>query len=207
MRRIRDSRSSATSAAQPWRFTKASLAILVVSAVFAPVTAHADLCWGGHPAPECKTFVVTEAGLGLHLTYGESDNIVPFVDAHLGLMFNRSPNTALGGSLVLRGDWDAARAGVAFRYRRWLTPEVGLDVIPEVLRSDGLNGAIGVGLTYRDIVAATLGTEVVNRRHGGTRLCPYLGVRCGSWASPILVVVQIVGILVYFLSSMSADTW
>ena len=56
----------------------------------------------------------------------------------LGRMFNRGPQHAVGGTVLLAANDNALRLGVMARYRRWLALALPLDVAPGlvVLQTD-----------------------------------------------------------------------
>ncbi len=91
-------------------------------------------CLNAKRYPACCSYWVTDAGIGVFTSsfnYRNSSNVMLFGD--LGYMVNLNEKTSLGGTFFGATDEDRARAGVRFRYRRWLSDKTTLDFSPGLL--------------------------------------------------------------------------
>ena len=135
-----------------------------------PHSAHRHaLCWRGHPAPECRSFLITEFGI-----LGRIDNY-PFQSGEsrvaftfdLGWMKNVSDRDAVGFSGYAFASDPSARLGIRGRYRRWLSRNTSVDLSPGVLLSgedniidyDPPGLILGATLNGSDLVSLTVETE------------------------------------------------
>lgn len=93
-----------------------------------------DLCFHARPAPTCRLFGVTDAGVSV----GRTRVVVPGIPERTkhttryimdwGVMRNLDPRNAIGGSLFLAIDDDGTLSiGPMLRYRRWLNDRQSLD--------------------------------------------------------------------------------
>ena len=111
-------------------------------------------------------------------------------------MFNRGERSALGASVLLATNDDAFRFGLKGRYRRWLTPDVPLDIAPgvliyqadqdlEIVPRTGFTGH--VGLSWRDWIGGFVQGELLR---AGSDI--QLGIRLGSWPGAIGFVLPVI---------------
>jgi hypothetical protein len=135
------------------------------------------LCWRGHPAPECRSFLITEFGLLARLDdypyqSGASRLAITF-DA--GWMKNISERDAVGLSgQVLTSD-PTQRIGVRGRYRRWLSRSTSVDLTPGVFVSgednlidyDPPGFVMGASFNAGDLVSVTVETEYARYKDYG----------------------------------------
>jgi hypothetical protein len=128
----------------------------------------------GGPKSRCARFAVTEFSYLKRLDKGP--DVAPdehtYVSFDVGLMGNVDSVTSVGGSLFVGGDGARSHFGVRVRVRRWITPELGLDLAPglilgadeertSVFRTPGFIGR--AGLTYSDRMGAVLQVFTVRR--------------------------------------------
>lgn len=185
----------------------------VAGAQATPVTAAA--CLAGKPLPQCKTFWITEVGYYHRVFGGGSIQDVPpgayrrpGLDDHfsweLGRMSNRSPRTAVGGTLLAGGGGSNWRFGLNGRYRRWVSARGTLDVSAGPLgvvtrspypqqRTSGYGIAGAVALGWNDWAAVTVNADAVRGR-GRSASALYGGVRLGSYPA----IIATTGIAAFF---------
>lgn len=190
-----------------------------------PGTASAgSLCWRGKPLPDCRTFLVTELGVYARLDEDPTqaaDNPVYFT-LDLGLVKNVSPTTGLGLTAYGATGDSHARVGARFRYRRWLSRDISVDVAPGVIVYGSEDGGythqapgfvLGATCNWRDWVA--LGLEVEHSRYEIEGYTPgeftapekisdttwRLGGKLGS-APGVLGTAVLVGFFAYIVSTL-----
>ena len=114
---------------------RAPIVLAVALVVLTPVAGAQDstlatpapICLRARPKPACSGFVLTNAGA--YVVFGSgSGGAAPRAVLDYGLMVNRSPRTAIGGSVFASVDRDGFAIGPAVRYRRWLTPRTSIEV-------------------------------------------------------------------------------
>ena len=158
-----------------------------------PAPAEAQTCMRGRPAPLCRSFAVTELGYSYRLGLGASPDAGEQQDHYLngdfGWMWNRSPRTAIGGTLFAGALVDFAfsmRVGAKARVRRWLGEGVGLDLSagPVVGSASPSSGTVlgltsHVGLTLEDRLVLLAGLDVLPDPTGPDAVWS-VGARLGS---------------------------
>lgn len=134
------------------------------------------------PKSECDLFWITETSAMYRLVGASRLREEPgfFFSGELGLMKNRTENTAMGGTLYFGITSDIYRFGIKGRYRHWLGQRAFLDFAPGLilgggdskseLNLPGLAGHLGIG--FSDWVH--LASQVEIMRHTFTDL--YNGV-------------------------------
>lgn len=163
-----------------------------------PPAEPCSLCWRGRPAEYCKSFLITELGIGTRLkSYaGRSpyDDHDIYLVASLGLLRNLGSRNALGGTLNL--DSELRLLSVTPRYRRWLSDLFAADA------SAGINlGSVGTsfdtenigGIGFRADLSATLadvvslggGMELTPGRGADNDVAWHLESRLGSYPAAI----------------------
>ncbi len=166
-----------------------------------PPPGAGGLCFRGRRT--CRSFLITEAGLGLRLNpeSGLNPSDGRMLTGELGVLWNRNTRLAWGAGVFANYGDRADGWGIRPRVRRWLSETTTLDVSAGVVRHVHIGGdwgfagqaALGVG----DWVALSLQTttlRLVNAQrtgvawYGGVRLGSYPGVAAG-------VVAGVVGIL------------
>lgn len=134
-----------------------------------PSSKPCAFCFRGQPSPECCWFGILEGGIHYRVAdrhvLDRKDEIM--FAYNLGLMRNISPKDAFGGSLYLSVDDDGTDFGIAPRYRRWLEPNLALDLLAGVLiagdddRGFDAPGFIGgASLSFHDLVSLDLLLEI-----------------------------------------------
>ena len=99
-------------------------------------------CFNAKRFPACCSYWVIDAGVGIFTSsfgYSHSSIVMGFTD--LGFMINLNEKTSMGGTLFGAFDEDRHRAGVRFRYRRWLGDKTTLDFSPGILVLGGHSSA------------------------------------------------------------------
>jgi len=149
----------------------ATAGLLAASGAEAKDDSHKShaLCWRGHPAPECRSFLITETALVARLDdypfqRGTSWAGVTF---DLGWMKNVSTTSAVGFSGYALSSDPSQRFGIRARYRRWLSRNTSIDLSPGILLSGEDNlidydppGVVaGATLNAGDLVALTVEGE------------------------------------------------
>lgn len=177
--------------------------VIVPTAAAAQATPDtAAVCFAGRPLPYCRTFWLTEVGyyrsaFGPQAAQPNSPpgDRQPDLNSHgsleLGLMSNRDPRTAVGGTAFIGIGGSTLRYGLKGRYRRWISERRFAEVSGGPVRisshwPDSPLWSSGVGITgdvslgWRDWVAVTARAEAV-RGGGHTRGALYGGLRLGSY--------------------------
>jgi hypothetical protein len=200
------------------RICRAVLAVplaVVVSSVAHLHPLAAQSCLTPHPLPRCRSYWITEAGLSVRLDpHPETESGSATLE--LGYMVNRSPRSALGAAVFLRGGEPVGGIGFRPRYRRWLNSHVSLDVAPGVvlktlgggqftLRAPTFSGQVGLNLGSG--LALTGQVDVARNAAGtfangsSTDVAWYAGGRLGGG-------LGVAGILGFFaLGALVAATW
>jgi hypothetical protein len=169
-------------------------------------------CVGGRPLPHCANYLVIDFAVLGALTaneYGSRDNRV---SADFGLMQNRGLGSAVGGSLGIHAG-SLVGLSLKARFRRWLTPQVGLDFAAGVLlgeweyegdRQTDPGFTSQMDLSYRDWIGLTTRFEYASRAPD-TPPDPnkqlHVGVRVGGKPAMITIVaVPLIGWLLWSIS-------
>lgn len=183
-------------------------AVSILQLVTTPPVAKAQAsskgaeCFVGRPMPMCKTFWLTEFGYyrramgtgfiqDFQTASFERSNLDHHYSWEIGVMSNRSPRTAIGGTLHLGADGSGVRVGLKGRHRRWIAGKGVMDASAGVLRAAvraphptltapgyGVTGDVAIG--WRDWAAITVRGDVL-RGDGRTVSALYGGVRVGSY--------------------------
>lgn len=173
------------------------LAGAVVLATPGPLTAQGNPCFAPKPAPACRSWLITEAGVRLRLTDRFDDEQDLFFHYALGWMRNVGPRTALG--LEAFGGSDGhARGGAAVRARQWLSDRVAADLVvgmhlmgnasSQEVKAGSPSFQVRVG--YADRLAVIGSVDILSlrcpefcefiREPNTTRTRAYLGAELGS---------------------------
>ena len=159
-----------------------------------PHPAHAGLCWGGHPSPRCHHFLLTEFTVGRGEGEGEYEGEDPlFTECGVAWMVNTTPDRALGGGILSRGSVGPIRCGPSFRYRKWLTPSLSVDLAPSIMCGGSKelvfpSPAADLSVSYKDLIGLTLGSELL-RHNDDAHVATYVKVRFGRWLAPATFVL------------------
>ena len=147
--------------------------------------------WKAEPLPKCKSFLITEFGLGYTAGYNF------YLSGDLGLMVNKNEHSARGLILSYRASSVAhygivSRIGLKPRFRRWLGQKSSLDLSPGlVYKMDerGNNRSLGVlgevGLNLLPWLALTSQLEIIPKgrlfplQYGGDERKTYVGFDVG----------------------------
>jgi len=171
--------------------------ILTVSPAFAQ---GRPLCFRGQPAPACRSFILTETGANVLLA-PQQDYRTEKVQIEFGLMRNHGPRSALGATIFAVTNLDdETYVGVKPRYRRWLSPTVGLDVSagPRLDSQTGKFGGVAqVGVSFADWLSLTTQLDVGTPRYAGLSAVNWhIGVRLGSYPGVIGMVAVPIGLAI-----------
>ena len=136
------------------------------------------LCFRGHPKPDCDFFLITEIGYAFRMQEFSRPKLSSSngcFNWELGLMGNVNARYALGGAFYLAAGEEGSRLGIKPRLRRWLAPDVSLDLSPGIILSGNLEnnedniyadingiGFVGsVDLNFSDLFSLTTQLEAV----------------------------------------------
>ena len=200
------------------KIRRAVLAILLAVVVGSLADLHAlaaQSCFAAHPLPRCRSYWLTEFGLSLRLDpHPETESGSATLE--LGYMVNRSPRSALGAAVFLRGGEPVGGIGLRPRYRRWFNSQVSLDVAPGVVLKTlgggqfalkvptfsgqvGLNLGSGLALTGQVDIARNATGNFPNG--SSTDVAWYAGGRLGGG-------IGVAGVLGFLaLGAVVAATW
>lgn len=177
---------------------KKSLALLVLIAllIISPAL-QAKIKFRGKPAPECKTFLIFEAG-GFRTMEGDLGEFG--LNSEWGLMYNLNKRSALGATIFHQSGADLSGMGFKVRYRHWLNSSFSVDISPGLLlwgewKTPTFTGHIG--LNYKDWVALI---AQIDHQRGEiiSRKVFSLGVKLSSYAG---IVPSILVTLLYYAYS------
>lgn len=207
----------------PRRITLLTLGFLL-AAPLAVAEAQGNPCFTPRPAPQCTSWLVTEAGARLRLTdrfEGEQDLFFHYA---LGWMRNVGARTALGVE-AFGGSDGRARGGLALRGRQWLSDQVSADLVAGVhLIGDASGQEVKPGsptfqarIGYADKVALIGSVDILSLRcpefcdfvrdPNTTRTRAYLGAELGSGLGLFGFAVTAVGFLVMGLVIMGDSNY
>ena len=85
------------------------------------------LSFHARPGPDCKTFLLTNAGGYIRLGSSNGGGLLRGI-ADWGAMVNVTPRNAVGGSWFVTADEDEFTTGPSLRYRRWFEGSGSLDL-------------------------------------------------------------------------------
>ncbi len=167
-------------------------------------SANAQVCFRGKPPPTCKGFWVTELGLGYRVNGPQRGWPV----SEIGLMFNVNERYAIGGTSYVAYDaqYDDFRGGLKLRVRRWLNPDVSLNVSGGLILLGGdyrekypeFTGHVDVN--YKDLLAPYVGLDLLRIEQGSLDGAGWhLGIRFGSYAGSGLSAVALALIGLWFV--------
>lgn len=139
-------------------------------------------CLNAKRYPACCSYWVFDLGIGLSTSsnsfansYSRGANVILFTD--LGYMINRNEKTSIGGTLFGAVGGDRERAGVRFRYRRWLNDNTTLDFSPGILFIGGSSSGYGydyvTGTSSRAELPAFIATTHISYN---SRVNAYVGI-------------------------------
>lgn len=99
-------------------------------------------CWRGQPPPRCGGFFLAEMQGVLPLARPSRQPYAPFVEAfdarlewNLGYMVNVTDRWAVGGAVSLGPGAEDVLTGLKARVRRWLGPELSVELEGGMLRT------------------------------------------------------------------------
>ena len=165
------------------------------------------LCFSAKPLPRCRSFLVTEAHVRYRLS-GPEPGVYP--TAELGWMVNGRGKHSYGFSVFGGREitWEATRAGLKGRYRRWLGHGMSLDLSAGLvltsagdrglLRADKAGVTVGGGVNF-GVLAVTAQFDYIPAEartwRGGPAI--YLGAALGSKPGAVaMAAVALVGAMV-----------
>lgn len=171
----------------------------------APESKEPRDCFRGQPLPECANFAITELYYGGRLDRYDPQTENNHLTMELGLMVNRTPQHALGGTVSYTWTEDR-RLGLNFRYRRWLGKEFALDLTPGVRLSardlstytfdyPGLTAR--AGLMYADMVGVSVKMDAGKVVDQGNQVDWTFSIQSGGYASAGVSVIGLALIAIY----------
>ena len=165
---------------------------------------------GSPPAERTEPFVLLESTYSVRMVLKPetTDGGRVMWSGQFGLLDNVDADHAWGGTLKLVADTDGHRFGPMVRYRRWLSPSVGLDVGAGayITGKDNFSDlafpspTVDVGVSFDDYAGIHVGIDAMRSHGDGTHVEPFLGARFGRWLAPASFVV-VGGLLALSLSS------
>jgi hypothetical protein len=155
--------------------------------------AHTQMCFRGRPTPRCKSFLITEFGVGYRIGGEYHFPEQTWASADIGWMYNLNEKHAVGVTTYIPWDLNVGglRYGLKLRGRRWLTQDFSLDASGGALLGGGepekypsFTGHFG--LNYRDYVGPYLGIDVLRTAEGSDTHW-HGGVRFGAAAGTSII--------------------
>ena len=207
-------------------FRRSIIILIGASTVaFAQKSDTSRVCWRPRPLAKCNGWIITETGVEMPTTstaerhfFGTYESVNEDFPTRLaftlGGMVNRGPHQAVGVTVsMLNGDLPGRIEG---RYRRWLGPDMGLDVSTGAMRAmirgedgsntipiHGLTGSVGLSGPH---IGADARFDLARSR-GRTVGATYLTVRTGGHTAAIVTAIgfaAFVGLL--FLAFQGDDS-
>jgi hypothetical protein len=172
--------------------------VAAASVCFAAPRVAAQTCWRGRQLPECRRFWITESGPRFGNHEALAGGHMGSANA-LGLMVNRSPGVALGGTLELTTGSETGTYRLALMppYRRWIGSALALDLglgvafLGEGTQAAGFKGVSAfAALNHRDLVAVTAELESRRGTSFGTQTVTTVGIRFGAYLGAIVAVAS-----------------
>jgi len=178
------------------------LLVLMALLIISPAL-HAKIKFRGKPAPECKTFWITEVGGFRTMERYMERYVGEFgLNSEFGLMFNLNKRSALGATIFHQIGADLSGMGFKVRYRHWLNSSFSVDISPGLLlwsewEAPTFTGH--VGLNYKDWVALI---AQIDHQRGilFSRKVFSLGIKFGSYVG--IVPSILLTLLFYAYSGM-----
>lgn len=176
-------------------------ALLIVFILASSRPAHAKMCFRGSPAPKCKSFFITEVGIGHKIGKLSFPNGGHFTFEQ-GIMFNLNEQYALGAAnyVVFDERYSDFRGGLKVRLCRWLDHGLSANVSTGLIIWGDSYGerlpefAGDVGLSYKDWIAFYVGLDYLrlmeNDRLNGANW--HTGLRFGSYPGGVLTGAAVV---------------
>lgn len=189
-----------------------------------PPAEPCSLCWRGRPAAHCKSFLITELGIGTRFkSYAARQ---PFDDSDiylvlsLGYMRNLDSRNAIGGTINV--DTDLGLISITPRYRRWLSGVFAADasagVIVAKVGTDGYSGGLpspgfrtDLSLNFADIASLGGGMEVIPYRviFQGTHhdVAWHMESRLGSYPAAVGAAGLVAAVGAFLIVFVSSSGW
>jgi hypothetical protein len=177
------------------RLTLITLGVSSLLIIFLPSRVDSQVCFRGHPRPECSGFGVLElsGAARLNRKVGPTDEAAAFLFWNAGYLHNVGSRSALGAVFKVTADSDGHRYGPAVRYRRWLSPRWGLDITSGFYAGGKSNfttlrfpsATADIALNWGDLVGWTVGVDAVRQVGFRTSWEGYTGLRFGTWLMPL----------------------
>ena len=167
-----------------------------------PDSQRNKLCFRAQGCPNCDTIILLEFAMVRSLG---SIDASPFGNGEFGLLQNVSDTYGIGGTVFYGGDEFGSHFGLRGRLRRWLSPQIGLDIAPGIV----LGGQDDYGLRQFPAFSGQVALDLwglvapmyeldMQRTSEGVRWNSALGLRSESYAAPIIVAALI---------GIAAATW
>jgi hypothetical protein len=172
--------------------------------LFGAATAEAQMCFRAKPAPRCRTFWVTELGLGYRVGEGRWED-AGWPVSEIGLMYNLGSRNAVGVTTYVTYEpkYSDFRGGFKLRFRRWFNPDLSVNLSGGLLlvgggyREKHPGFSAHVDLDYKEVLAPYVGLDVL--RDATSTLDGsnwHVGVRFGSYPGSGLSGIALVTIAV-----------
>jgi len=183
-----------------------------------PPSQPCSLCWRGRPAEYCRSFLITELGIGTRLkSYaGRSpyDDHDLYLVASVGVMRNLGFRNAFGGTLNL--DSELRLLSFTPRYRRWLSDLFAADASAGIILGkvgnsfdtediQGMGFRADLSMTLADVVSLGGGMESIPRQ-GPDDVAWHLESRLGSYPAAVGAGGLLV-VLGAFIAVLASSGW
>ena len=166
--------------------------VLIVLLGISPLL-NAQIKFRGKPAPECRSFFIVEGG-----GFYEMGDREFGANSDIGVMFNLSRRSALGGSIIHQLSADVSGLGVKLRYRYWLNSSFSLDIAPGILLwGDWAPAPTGqVSLNYKDLIGVF--AQIDSQHSPDIRRTPFsVGVKFGRYLGIVPSALVVLVTLLY----------
>lgn len=189
-----------------------------------PPAEPCSLCWRGRPAGYCKSFLITELGIGTRFKsfagrepYDKNDL---YLVLSLGYMRNLESRNAIGGTINV--DTDLGLISITPRYRRWLNGLFAADasagVIVAKVGTDSYGGGLPSGgfradlsLNFADIASLGGGMESIPYRDffrgAGDDVAWHMESRLGSYPAAVGAAGLVVAVGAFLLVFVTSSGW
>jgi len=182
--------------------------ILLFTLVFFPSILQAKIYFRGKPLPECKWFLITEAGVTMEMS---KDSGKFGFNLDFGAMYNLNKHSALGATFFAVFN-DCSFTGFKIRYRHWLSSSFSLDISPGLSIWGGGKHpqfTAHVGLNYKDLVALIGQVNISRHTYIDSQLKSKkhfsLGLKFGSYAGSAITVASAIGVVIAIIAFIAGE--
>ena len=165
------------------------IGLVCIVVLLTSTVTNAEMCFRGRPVPECRTFWITEVGLGYRISHPDV-NERGWPTSEIGLMYNLNEHYAIGATSYASYDakFEEFRGGAKLRARRWFNRDLSVDVSGGLLflghgyHQDFPSFTGHLDVNYKDVVAPYLAVDVLREEHSSLDGANWqAGLRFGSF--------------------------